>query len=79
MFRCFTTKNKILSVSDNGTYLDLSYITPQIIAMGFPASQILEKTYRNNIEEVADFLNANHKDQFIIFNLSNRKVDEQFF
>ena len=47
--------------------------------MGFPASQTLEKTYRNNIQEVADFLNINHKDHYILFNLSNRKVDENFF
>jgi hypothetical protein len=45
-------KNRFI---DNEFNLDLSYITPRIVAMAYPASG-LEKTYRNNIEEVGRFM-----------------------
>ena len=76
MFRFIARRNKILTVSDNGTTLDLSYITNRIIAMCFPASSIIEKTYRNNIIEVANFLNSRHKDHYLIINISDRDVEE---
>ena len=32
--------------------LDMTYITPRVIAMSFPASGTLESTYRNPISNV---------------------------
>lgn len=46
--------------------------------MSFPASGF-EQTYRNRIEDVAQFLEAKHKDHYLIVNLSNRKYDYKKF
>jgi phosphatidylinositol-3,4,5-trisphosphate 3-phosphatase and dual-specificity protein phosphatase PTEN len=37
---------------EGGFNLDLTYITNRVIAMSFPASGFIEKTYRNDIDEV---------------------------
>lgn len=37
------------TTSYEGEQLDLTYITDRVIAMAFPASDFIEKTYRNNI------------------------------
>ena len=39
----------------NGQELDLTYITDRIIAMAYPASNFLEKVYRNSITDVANY------------------------
>jgi hypothetical protein len=51
--------------------LDLTYITPRIIAMSFPASG-MEKIYRNPIDKVAQFLEEKHGENYLVFNLSDR-------
>lgn len=40
---------------DSDYNIDLTYITPRVIAMSYPGSY-LQKTYRNSIEEVSDFM-----------------------
>jgi phosphatidylinositol-3,4,5-trisphosphate 3-phosphatase/dual-specificity protein phosphatase PTEN len=51
--------------------LDLSYITPRILATSYPASG-LETVYRNSAADVAKFLNARHTGRHLILNLSER-------
>ena len=63
----------------DGKYnLDLTYITPRIIAMAFPGSGV-KKLYRNTIEDVAEFLKDKHGKHFIILNLSGVKYDGKKF
>jgi protein-tyrosine phosphatase len=61
-----------------GFDLDLTYITDRIIAMSFPADGV-ESTYRNDIAEVSRLLSLNHKNHFMIFNLSERTYDDKRF
>lgn len=58
--------------------LDLSYVTPRIIAMAYPASG-LEGMFRNRIDDVAAFLEETHRGGYLIVNLSNRKYDYDKF
>jgi hypothetical protein len=59
--------------------LDLAYITDRIIAMGFPSSGV-EKMYRNNIDDIRDFLAEYHPDAYKVYNLcSERSYPHKFF
>ncbi|XP_065870742.1 phosphatidylinositol 3,4,5-trisphosphate 3-phosphatase and protein-tyrosine-phosphatase PTEN2A [Euphorbia lathyris] len=67
--------------------LDMTYITENIIAMGFPAGDMssgffgyLEGLYRNHMEEVIKFFETHHKDKYKVYNLcSERLYDASLF
>jgi len=61
---------------EGGFDLDLTYITPRIIAMGFPSSGI-EGAYRNPVEEVQRFFAKFHPDnRWRTYNLCEERVYE---
>jgi hypothetical protein len=69
---------KKLRFKDRRYNLDLSYITPRIIAMAFPGAG-LEKIIRNSIDDVSLFLNERHGSNYLVINLSGKKYDKSKF
>ncbi|CAD8105924.1 unnamed protein product [Paramecium sonneborni] len=63
----------------DGFNLDLTYITDNMIAMGFPAESF-EAIYRNSMSEVQKFLNTRHMNNYMVINLcSERKYKHESF
>ncbi|CAH8385260.1 unnamed protein product [Eruca vesicaria subsp. sativa] len=61
--------------------LDMTYITENVIAMGFPAGDIssglfgfFEGLYRNHMEEVIKFFETHHKDKYKVYNLCSERL-----
>lgn len=65
-------------MKEKGVDLDLTYITPRIIAMSFPASD-WKKLYRNSIQDVKNFLKTKHDENYWVFNLSENAYSDDFF
>lgn len=61
-----------------GFDLDLTYITPRIMAMSLPGEGV-HKIYRNSIDSVSQFLNERHPGTYCVFNLSGLKYDYKKF
>jgi len=72
--RQLVSKNKRRFVGD-GVDLDLTYITPRVIAMGFP-SEGAEGVYRNPMSEVVSFLETRHREHYMVYNLCSERSYE---
>ena len=62
----------------DGYDLDLSYITPRIVAMSLPGEGV-HKVYRNSINSVSKLFNEKHGEKYRILNLSGIQYDYEKF
>lgn len=60
-------------LKEDGFNLDLTYITPRILAMSYPASDFIQTIYRNNASTLARCLTKRHGEKYWIFNLSEQQ------
>ncbi|KAI9018694.1 protein-tyrosine phosphatase-like protein [Phycomyces nitens] len=72
--RTWVSENRTRLIDEtSSTNLDLSYITPRIIAMGFP-SEGFESLFRNSLGDVKRFLDSRHLGHYKVFNLRSEKL-----
>jgi len=62
-------------LQDGDFNLDLTYITPRVLAMSFPAGTTMKKMYRNNINDVGRYLQERHNNNYWVFNCSGIAYD----
>jgi hypothetical protein len=63
----------VLSASPQASSLDVSYITPRVIACGRPSVRESDlDDHRNNIDDLASFLDSRHPESYMLINLSNK-------
>lgn len=70
--RTRVSQNKV-RFREGGFNLDLTYITPRIVAMGYPAHGT-EYYIRNPIDEVERFFDERHAGHFRIYNLCSERA-----
>lgn len=83
MFGLSDTVREVVSgdrrrLKDGRHNLDLTYVTPNVIGMGFPGSGV-EGQYRNNISRVAEYFEEKHGHGVLVLNLSERQYDYKKF
>uniref|UniRef100_A0A8C3BCR2 Tensin 1 n=1 Tax=Cairina moschata TaxID=8855 RepID=A0A8C3BCR2_CAIMO len=64
----------VTAAMESSCELDLLYITERIIAVSYP-SAAEEQSFRSNLREVAHMLKSKHGDNYVLFNLSERRHD----
>ncbi|XP_046777164.1 tensin isoform X17 [Gallus gallus] len=64
----------VTAATESSCELDLVYITERIIAVSYP-STAEEQSFRSNLREVAHMLKSKHGDNYVLFNLSERRHD----
>eukprot|EP00455_Lapot_gusevi_P006589 TRINITY_DN1280_c0_g1_i17.p1 TRINITY_DN1280_c0_g1~~TRINITY_DN1280_c0_g1_i17.p1 ORF type:complete len:511 (-),score=158.05 TRINITY_DN1280_c0_g1_i17:105-1544(-) len=77
--RSLVSKKKI-RFQEDGFDLDLTYITENILAMGFP-SESFEGLYRNSMTEVQRFFETYHRGHYKVYNLCSERAytPDKFF
>eukprot|EP00347_Sterkiella_histriomuscorum_P008249 403345808 len=66
-------RKKEEKIVQDGCDLDLTYVTPKIIAMGYPGER-LEQFYRNSMKDVQDFFKKKHSGFYKIYNLCKERA-----
>ncbi|XP_075009053.1 tensin-1 isoform X6 [Calonectris borealis] len=64
----------LTAAMESSCELDLVYITERIIAVSYP-SAAEEQSFCSNLREVAHMLKSKHGDNYVLFNLSERRHD----
>jgi hypothetical protein len=70
--RAFVSQNK-RRYRENGYDLDLCYLHPRVIVMGYPSIGF-EQMYRNPRTEVVRFLETKHPNQYQVYNFCDEKT-----
>jgi phosphatidylinositol-3,4,5-trisphosphate 3-phosphatase/dual-specificity protein phosphatase PTEN len=71
--KAVSKKKKRFVDESNGFNLDLAYVTPRIIAMGYPSTGV-EAVYRNPMPEVQRFFKLRHEGHFKVYNLCSERI-----